>query len=228
MNTEIITDMKNSQNDAKALDCTKKDVKEVLEETVTSLLEGAPRVLWLSGEIEEEALEIAQDIMSWNLEDDGLPMWERKPIRLYIDSNGGLLETALTIVDTIRYSQTPVYCINMGRAFSAAALIYTAGHERMAMPGSKFLFHEGEGGTQGTYAQAIQQMGYYEHVIMQTKATMVANLDLEPELQQEFLAKMDRSEWYLYTTTLLDGEEDIVKYNLVTASSRYIFSSEKI
>ena len=47
----------------------------------------------------------------WNdVDEDEYPIIsERKPIRIYINSQGGSLNAALTIVDAIKISKTPVF-----------------------------------------------------------------------------------------------------------------------
>ena len=67
----------------------------------------------------------------------------RLPIKVMIDSNGGSLTSAFTIFDSIKFSKTPVYTINLGKAYSAGFLVYCAGHKRYSYPSSSFLFHEG-------------------------------------------------------------------------------------
>lgn len=51
------------------------------------------RKLYLEGEIGEESMSIQRMILRWNLEDQGIPVEERKPIRLFIFSPGGDVDT---------------------------------------------------------------------------------------------------------------------------------------
>ena len=65
-------------------------------------------------------------IRFWNRrdEEEGLNIEERKPIKIYIDSCGGSLTDAFTIIDSIRMSKTPVITIATGCAYSAGFFIF--------------------------------------------------------------------------------------------------------
>jgi ATP-dependent Clp protease protease subunit len=122
-------------------------------------------------------------IRFWNMYDDerNIPVEEREPIKLYIDSWGGWLVSAFTIINAIELSKTPVWTINVGAAYSAGFFIFIAGHKRFAYPLSSFLFHEGStGGGEGMdahkfrnhadfYSKQIQQLK--EHTLKYTKIT---------------------------------------------------------
>lgn len=84
-------------------------------------------------------------IRYWNMKDEeaGIPVEERKPIKVYIDSNGGCLDDTLTMIDAISMSKTPVWTICVGNAYSGGFFTFIAGHKRIAYPMSSFMFHEG-------------------------------------------------------------------------------------
>ena len=84
-------------------------------------------------------------IRYWNMKDDeaGIPVEERQPIKVYIDSNGGCLDDTLTMIDAISMSKTPVWTICVGNAYSGGFFTFIAGHKRIAYPMSSFMFHEG-------------------------------------------------------------------------------------
>lgn len=71
------------------------------------------------------------------------PINERKPIKIFINSGGGSVMGAFTIIDAIELSKTPVYTIVHGTAYSAGLEIAAAGHKRFCYPNASFLFHEG-------------------------------------------------------------------------------------
>lgn len=84
-------------------------------------------------------------IRYWNMKDEeaGIPVEERQPIKVYIDSNGGCLDDTLTMIDAISMSKTPVWTICVGNAYSGGFFTFIAGHKRIAYPMSSFMFHEG-------------------------------------------------------------------------------------
>ena len=87
--------------------------------------------------------EIVYFILRFNRDDIGIPVEERKPIILYINSPGGSVPDGYALVDAILTSKTPIYTVNIGSAMSMGFIIFLAGHKRFAMPHSEFLMHDG-------------------------------------------------------------------------------------
>ena len=102
-------------------------------------------------------------IRFWNAVDDEnrTPLEDRKPLKIYIDSPGGSLTGTFTIINAIEMSKTPVYCINIGTAYSGGFFIFIAGHWRIAYPLSSFLYHEGSTETGGTAGQFANYAAFY-------------------------------------------------------------------
>lgn len=72
-------------------------------------------------------------------------------IRMFINSQGGHVESGDTIHDLIRFIKAPVKVIGTGWVASAAAHIYLgAKHEnRLCLPNTRFLLHQPSGGAGG-------------------------------------------------------------------------------
>lgn len=72
-------------------------------------------------------------------------------INFYINSPGGAVDDTLALYDTMRFLSSPVatYCI--GRAYSGAALLLTAGTKgkRYILPHAKVMIHQPYGGVTG-------------------------------------------------------------------------------
>lgn len=81
-------------------------------------------------------------IRFWNIEDEELGKLfpEREPIKIYINSLGGSLDAAITIMDSICMSRTPVYTFNIGTVQKESFLIYLAGHKRLAYSNATFMY----------------------------------------------------------------------------------------
>lgn len=181
----------------------------------------AKRKIFLYNEIDVETLSIAQDIIRWNNEDDinKISFNERVPIVIYFSSPGGRLDIALSIVDVINASNTPIIGINLGECNSAAALIYSACHNRFAMKNSSFMIHLGSGRTCGTYSEAV---GQTYHWIKSVRA-MVDQLKKIIILPDGYdFDKMIENDWYLYPFNAKDDTEDAVKTGLVDAILDYL------
>ena len=68
----------------------------------------------------------------------------KKDIKLYINSPGGVLTSALAVYDTMQYVKCPVSTVCIGEAASGAAVLLAAGTKgkRYALPNSEILLHQ--------------------------------------------------------------------------------------
>jgi ATP-dependent Clp protease protease subunit len=75
----------------------------------------------------------------------------KEDIRIYINSPGGQVTSALAIYDTMQYVKPDVSTICVGMAASAAALLLTAGKKgkRLILPNGEVMIHQVMGGAQG-------------------------------------------------------------------------------
>jgi ATP-dependent Clp protease protease subunit len=81
----------------------------------------------------------------------------KKDIKLYINSPGGVLYSALAIYDTMQYVACPVSTICVGGAASGAAVLLASGTKgkRFALPNAEILLHQVavSGGVRGPAAE---------------------------------------------------------------------------
>lgn len=113
-------------------------------------------------------------IRFWNRQDKDIPIEERKPIKIYVDSVGGSLMDCFSIINAIQMSKTPVYTICTGCAYSAGFFIFIAGHKRLAYPLASFLFHEGSASNGGTASQFANFAMFYKKQLKQLKAHVIS------------------------------------------------------
>lgn len=75
----------------------------------------------------------------------------KKDIKLYINSPGGSVTSALAIYDTMQYVKPEVATVCIGQAASAAAVLLASGAvgKRMSLPNARVLLHQVMGGTEG-------------------------------------------------------------------------------
>lgn len=68
----------------------------------------------------------------------------KKDIKLYINSPGGVVTSALAIYDTMQFVRPDVSTICIGQAASAAALLLSAGApgKRLSLPNARVLIHQ--------------------------------------------------------------------------------------
>jgi len=76
----------------------------------------------------------------------------KKDIRIFVNSQGGHVESGDTIFDMIRFCKAPIKVIGTGWVASAATLVYLAAplKNRFCLPNTRFLIHQPLGGMIGT------------------------------------------------------------------------------
>jgi ATP-dependent Clp protease protease subunit len=76
-----------------------------------------------------------------NEQDKTVKNFQRKPIKIIINSPGGEVPTMWGLIDLIESSKTPIYTYCLGEAASAAGLIFMAGHKRYIGKHSQIMIH---------------------------------------------------------------------------------------
>lgn len=104
------------------------------------------RIIFLGTPINDQiANVIVAQLLFLNHEDS------RKPIQMFINSPGGVINAGLAIYDTMNYIDAPVSTIAVGIAASFGTILLTAGSPgmRYALPNATIHLHQPLGGTQG-------------------------------------------------------------------------------
>jgi ATP-dependent Clp protease, protease subunit len=104
------------------------------------------RIIFLGGPIDDV---VANSIIAQLLFLDSQS--GKEDIKLYVNSPGGHVSSALAIYDTMQYVKADVSTICVGIAASAAALLLASGKsgKRIILPNGEVLIHQVMGGTQG-------------------------------------------------------------------------------
>jgi ATP-dependent Clp protease protease subunit len=106
------------------------------------------RTLIISGEVNQKlAAEVMGQLLAMSSESD-------EPITVFINSQGGHVESGDTIHDMVRFIKAPVRMVGTGWVASAGALIYVAvpKERRFALPNTRVLIHQPAGGSRGSAA----------------------------------------------------------------------------
>jgi ATP-dependent Clp protease protease subunit len=106
------------------------------------------RTLIISGEVNQKlASEVIGQLLALDAESS-------EPITVFINSQGGHVESGDTIHDMVRFIRSPVRMVGTGWVASAGALIYVAvpKDRRYSLPNTRFLLHQPAGGARGTAA----------------------------------------------------------------------------
>jgi ATP-dependent Clp protease, protease subunit len=105
------------------------------------------RTLIISGEVNQKlASEVTGQLLAMTAES------AEDPITVFINSQGGHVESGDTIHDMVRFVPAPVRMVGTGWVASAGALIYVAvpREQRYSLPNTRFLLHQPAGGARGT------------------------------------------------------------------------------
>ncbi len=162
------------------------------------------RTFWLDDEIDASTLDLIKMIVRCNKEDKDIPVEDRKPIKIMIDSGGGEVQVMLAIIKAIQMSKTPVYTIVYCFAMSAAAQILAAGHKRYAFPGTCVMVHSGSAGMSGTMEQVESQKKYVEAITKRANNEFIGCTKIDAKT----LKRKGASDWYM-------DEDEALKFGIV-------------
>lgn len=163
------------------------------------------RIFYVDDTINENTLEIIKMIMRCNKEDKGLPVEERKPITIMIDSPGGSVECLLAIIKTIDISKTPVRTVCYCTAYSAAADLLASGHKglRYALPGTEIMMHSGSCAYQGTQSQVDAAKKFYDAMGKRVTDHVYSRTEIDAKTQKKM-----KDDYYM-------NEEDALKFGII-------------
>lgn len=163
------------------------------------------RIFYIDYEIDMSILEIQRSILCINIADNGIPVEERIPIKIFIDCQGGLLSETFSLATTMIMSNTPIITVNIAEAFSGGALLLLAGHKRYCMPYSNAMLHTGSAiSVSGTFEQTEEFQKVYKKQVDKMGSYIVERTTIDEKMYKRNKSK----DWYL-------DAHDQVKYGIV-------------
>lgn len=153
--------------------------------------------------IEDGLIDVSLYIMKWNKEDKGIPVEERKPIKIFINSDGGSVNATLFTADVISLSKTPVITIGMGRAYSSGGLLLMAGHKRYIFETTSILIHDGSTGALGDTGKVLDNLEFTKESENRTCNFILKHTKISRELME----RNYRRDWFMFS-------EDAIKYGI--------------
>ena len=194
INTDIINRLLDKEDD-KVKDFT----------CVLNLSNQLSREITITDVIDEEIGDAVESIIRfWNKVDDEnhVSKVNREPIKIYINTPGGSLHATLTMVDAIKMSETPIYTINTGTAFSGGFFIFISGHMRFTYPHATFLFHEGSTGGGGPQdaGKFRNYASFYDKMLEQLEVLTLENTNITKEVYDKH--KLD--DWWIFADEALE------------------------
>lgn len=153
------------------------------------------RIIYIDSEIDDCTYEITKQIYEYNRQDKDVPIENRKPIKIYINSFGGDLYQCFALISAIGASKTPVYTINTGVAMSAGMIILLSGHKRFAVKYSIAMCHSGSGSVGGDFEQTQSAMENYKKMVDTMKSYILERTKIDSKTLSRKWAK----DWYLFS-----------------------------
>lgn len=159
--------------------------------------------LYLMGEISlESVLPVIQSIHEINREDYNTPVDAREPINLYINSIGGDVIAAFTLISVMESSVTPINTHAVGEVLSAALLIFIVGDKRIAYKHSTFMYHSVSAVHSGDSKHIDVQYAYTKNI--QERIEEITSLYTNISLKKLKDLSDKREDHYFYYMEALD------------------------
>ena len=163
----------------------------------------ANREIFWNCDVDTDLVDFSWQILEWNREDRDISIEDRKPIIIYINSDGGCLNSVMNFIDVIKLSKTPVITIAMGKAYSAGGLLLMAGHKRYIFKDTTFLLHDGSTGAFGSVSKVVDSLQFTQKTHKRRKKFILANTKISEDLYD----KNYRRDWFMFS-------DEIIKYGV--------------
>lgn len=170
----------------------------------------AARKVFITGEVDHKmAKEVVQQLhVLAHLSDE--------PIKVFISSPGGHVESGDMIFDAIRFIKPDVITIGSGWVASAGALIYAAAKKenRYSLPNTRFLLHQPSGGFRGQssdleiYAREITIMKDRLNKIF-SDATGQTVEKIEKDTERDFWLSAEEAVTYGLVNKIITSEAEL-------------------
>ena len=170
------------------------------------------RNIYLSDQITQESVSgVIEKIITINENDDFIDKkaslydfkYDRKPIKLYIDSYGGNVYQCLGLISVMERSKTPIHTICTGCAMSAGFMILISGHKRFAHKYSTPLYHQASSFIFGELKKIEENVSEMKRLQDMLEVMVLEKTDIKKsKLKQVYVEKLD---WYLSAKDALDN-----------------------
>lgn len=153
------------------------------------------REIWINTDIDEAVVEWTQQILQWNREDKGIEPSKRKVIKVFINSNGGCLNSIMHLITILQMSTTSVMTIGLGKCYSSGGLLLMSGNKgmRYIFDTTSVLIHDGGTGSASDTGKFIDYAEYVKMTEKRTKEYILKNTKItEDEYDKNY-----RRDWWI-------------------------------
>lgn len=168
------------------------------------------RTIVISGEVNQRlAASVMAQLLALSSESD-------EPINIFINSQGGHVESGDTIHDMIRFVKPRVRMIGTGWVASAGALIFVSvpPEDRFCLPQTRFLLHQPAGGMRGTAAdidiearEIIRMRARLNEIF--AAATGQSLQKIEEDTHRNFWLSAEEAKEYGLVTNIIDSVDKL-------------------
>jgi ATP-dependent Clp protease, protease subunit len=168
------------------------------------------RSIVISGEVNQRlAASVTAQLLALSADSD-------EPVNVFINSQGGHVESGDTIHDMIRFVKPRVRMIGTGWVASAGALIFVAvpPEDRYCLPQTRFLLHQPAGGMRGSAAdidiearEIIRMRARLNEIF--SKATGQSIEKIKEDTHRNFWLSAEEAQEYGLVTHIVDSIEKL-------------------
>ncbi len=139
-----------------------------------------------------------------------------KPIRIYINSPGGVADDGFAIYDVIKFVQAPVYTIVTGLAASAATIVMVGAEpeNRLILKHSRVMLHQPSVGVRGTASDIA--ISAKEIIRLRVKANELFHREtsqpldqLEQDMHRDFWMSADEAVAYGLCSKVIHSADEL-------------------
>ena len=162
------------------------------------------REILINQDIDDGIVEWTQEIVEWNREDaiKETPIADRKPIKIWINSNGGSLNAINELINICNLSKTPVYAIGMAKCYSAGGLLLMGipKGNRYILSSTEALIHDGSTGSYGDTGKVLDDLERTKKIEEDTKHFILSHTKItENEYDKNY-----RKNWWLDANEIIE------------------------
>lgn len=160
------------------------------------------RLFYLSDNIDNESIgKMCFNLLYLLQEDDEHDEkekgFERKPIRIYVNSYGGSVYDMWALIDIMLRSKTPIHTYCTGYAMSAGFQIFLAGHKRFASKNATLLYHKLSSWRRGKYLDIKQEMKELDRNQADIETYVVSRSKITQDRLDDIRVK--KIDWYIHS-----------------------------
>ena len=149
------------------------------------------RIFYLSDDIDNSTIAQLNFNILYILDEDARNEkekcnYERKPIRIYINSNGGEVYDMWSLIDIMLNSKTPIYTYCTGYAMSAAFNIFLAGSKRFISKHATLMYHQISCCRIGKYQDLVEDRTEMDWLQDTIEEYIVSRTKITKELMKDF------------------------------------------